>query len=168
MASITDGGRRARGWATLGALRQARGDEAGAISAFRAVLEAVERGGSATLAATALAESGTVLTEELPELGRVLQRGGRSRLALEVYDRYLVETSATPAATLRLARARLLASTDRLSEAREELSRLAQSDDPTIGAPALDNLARVQRRLGAGRRGAIVAGAAGGALPGKP
>ena len=150
VASITDGGRRARGWATLGALRQARGDEAGAISAFRAVLEAVERGGSATLAATALAESGTVLTEELPELGRVLQRGGRSRLALEVYDRYLVETSATPAATLRLARARLLAGTDRLSEAREELSRLAQSDDPTIGAPALDNLARVQRRLGAG------------------
>ena len=150
VASIFDDGRRARGRATLGELRQARGDEEGSLAAFRAVLEAIDRGSSATLAATALARSRTAPTEELPALGRVLQRGDQSELALEVYDRYVAETSVTPSVTLRLARARLLAGTRRLSEAREELSRLAQTEDPAIGAPALDDLARVQRRLGEG------------------
>ena len=151
VASISDGGRRARGWATLGELRRARGDEEGALSAFREVLEAADRGSAATLAATALAESGTVPTRDLPALGRVLQRGGEPALALEVYDRYLEEAPTTLPVTLRLARARLLAGAPRLSEAREEFARLAESEDPAVGAPALDNLARVQRRLGAGR-----------------
>ena len=150
VAAISGDSRRARGWATLGELRRARGDNEGALSAFRTVLEAVDRGSAATLAATALVESGTPATADLPLLGQVLQRGSESQLALEVYDRYVEETSATPPATLRLARARLLAGTRRLSEAREELSRLAESEDPAIGAPALDNLARVQRRLGEG------------------
>ena len=150
VAAITDDGRRARGWAALGRLRMEREDEEGAFSAFRAVLEAVDRGTAATRAATALARSGTALTDELPTLGRVLQRGGEPGLALRMYDRYLAEVGATPPVELRLARARLLAGTNRLSEAREELSRLAESDDPAIGAPALDNLARVQRRLGEG------------------
>ncbi len=150
VASISDDGRRARGWAMLGELRQARGDREGALSAFGAVLDAVERGRAATLAATALAESGTVPTADLPALGRVLQRGGETGLALEVYDRYLEEASTSPPATLRLARARLLAGSGRLSEARDEFTGLAGSDDPEVGAPALDNLARVQRRLGAG------------------
>ena len=150
VAAIGDDGLRARGWATLGGLRRARGDEEGALSAFRAVLEAVDRGTAATRAAIALAQSGTAPAEDLPALGRVLQRGGESGLALRVYDRYLAEASATPTVALRLARARLFAGTNRLSEAREELSRLAENDDPAIGAPALDNLARVQRRLGEG------------------
>lgn len=150
VASISDDGRRARGWALLGQLRQARGDLEGALAAFRAVLDAVDRGSAATLAATALAESGTAQTDELPALGRVLQRGGEGGLALEVYDRYLEEISTAPPVTLRLARARLLAGSGRLSEARDEFTSLAGSDDPEVGAPALDNLARVQRRLGAG------------------
>ena len=150
VASISDDGRRARGWATLGELRQARGDREGALAAFGAVLDAVDRGSAATLAATALAESGTASTDELPALGRVLQRGGETGLALDVYDRYLEEASTSPPATLRLARARLMAGTGRLSEARDELTSLAGSEDPEVGAPALDNLARVQRRLGAG------------------
>ena len=150
VTSISNDGRRARGWAMLGELRQARGDREGALSAFRAVLDAVDRGSAATLAATALAESGTASTDDLPALGRVLQRGGETGLALEVYDRYLEETSTAPPATLRLARARLMAGSGRLSEARDEFTSLAGSDDPEVGAPALDNLARVQRRLGAG------------------
>ena len=150
VASISNDGRRARGWAMLGELRQARGDREGALAAFRAVLDAVDRGSPATLAATALAESGTAPTDDLPALGRVLQRGGETGRALEVYDRYLEETSTAPPITLRLARARLLAGSGRLSEARDELTSLAGSDDPEVGAPALDNLARVQRRLGAG------------------
>ena len=150
VASISDDGRRARGWATLGELRRARGDREGALAAFRSVLEAVDRGGAATLAAIALAESGTAVTDDLPALGRVLQRGGQSRRALEVYDRYVEEASSAPPATLRLARARLMAGADRISEAIDELSSLAGSEDPEIGAAALDNLAAVQRRLGAG------------------
>ena len=43
-----------------------------------------------------------------------------------------------------------MAGAGRLSEARDEFSSLAGSEDPEVGAPALDNLARVQRRLGAG------------------
>lgn len=43
-----------------------------------------------------------------------------------------------------------MASAGRLSEARDEFSSLAGSEDPEVGPPALDNLARVQRRLGAG------------------
>ncbi len=150
VASISDDGRRARGWAMLGELRQARGDREGALSAFGAVLDAVDRGRAATLAATALAESGTASTDELPALGRILQRGGETGLALDVYDRYLEEASTSPPVTLRLARARLLAGSGRLSEARDEFTSLAGSDDPEVGAPALDNLARVHRRLGAG------------------
>ncbi len=150
VASISDDGRRARGWAMLGELRQARGDREGALAAFGSVLDAVDRGRAATVAATALAESGTASTDELPALGRVLQRGGETGLALEVYDRYVEETSTAPPATLRLARARLMAGSGRLSEARDEFSSLAGSEDPEVGAPALDNLARVQRRLGAG------------------
>lgn len=149
-AAIADNRRRALAWATLGELRQARGDDPGALTAFRAVLEAVDRGSAATLAATALAESGSSAIEDLPLLGRVLERGGESQLALEVYDRYLEEAGAPPPVTLRLAHARLLAGTLRLSEARTELSRLAESEDPAIGAPALNNLARVLRRLGEG------------------
>ncbi len=149
VASISDDGRRARAWATLGELREARGDREGALAAFQAVLDAVDRGGAATRAATALAESGTAATEDLPGLGRVLQRGGDAGLALEVYDRYVDETSTTPPATLRLARARLMAASGRLSEARDEFGSLAGGEDPEVGAPALDNLARVQRRLGA-------------------
>ncbi len=150
VASISDDGRRARGWATLGELREARGDREGALAAFRAVIDAVDRGRAATLAAVALAESGTAATDDLPELGRILQRGGETGRALEVYDRYLEEASTSPPVTLRLARARLLAGSRRLSEARDELSSLAETEDPEVGAPALDNLARVQRRLGAG------------------
>ena len=150
VASIADDGRRARGWAMLGELRQARGDREGALAAFGAVLDAVDRGSAATLAATALAESGTTSTNELPALGRVLQRGGETGLALEVYDRYVEESSTSPPLTLRLARARLMAGAGRLSEARDEFSSLAGSEDPEVGAPALDNLARVQRRLSAG------------------
>ena len=150
VASISDDGRRARGWAMLGELRRARGDGEGALAAFRAVLDAVDRGSAATLAATALAESGTASTDDLPALGRILQRGGETGLALEVYDRYVEETATSPAATLRLARARLMAGAGRLTEARDEFSSLAAGDDPEVGAPALDNLARVQRRLGAG------------------
>lgn len=150
VASISDDGRRARGWAILGELRLARGDPEGALAAFRAVLDAVDRGSAATLAATAVAESGTASTDDLPALGRVLQRGGETGLALDVYDRYVEEASTSPPLTLRLARARLMASAGRLSEARDEFSSLAGSEDPEVGAPALDNLARVQRRLGAG------------------
>jgi soluble lytic murein transglycosylase len=150
VASMSDNGRRARGWALLGALRRARGDREGALAAFRAVLDAVDRGSAATLAATALAQSGTAPTDELPALGRILQRGGETRLALEVYDRYVEEASTAPPVTLRLARARLMAGSGRLAEARDEFTSLAGSDDPEVGAPALDNLARVQRRLGAG------------------
>ncbi|MDE0359094.1 MAG: lytic transglycosylase domain-containing protein [Gammaproteobacteria bacterium] len=150
VASISDDGRRARGWARLGELRQARGDREGALAAFRAVLDAVDRGSAATLAATAVAESGTASTDDLPALGRVLQRGGETGLALGVYDRYVEEASTSPPLTLRLARARLMAGAGRLSEARDEFSSLAGSEDPEVGAPALDNLVRVQRRLGAG------------------
>lgn len=150
VASISDDGRRARGWATLGALRRARGDREGALDAFRAVLDAVDRGSAATLAATALAESGAIPTEDLPALGRILQRGGEADLALDLYDRYVEEASASPPVTLRLARARLMAGAGRLAEARDEFGSLAGSADPEVGAPALDNLARVQRRLGAG------------------
>ena len=150
VASISDDGRRARGWALLGQLRRARGDREGALAAFGAVLDAVDRGSAATVAATAIVESGTASTDDLPALGRVLQRGGETGLALDVYDRYLEETSAAPPLTLRLARARLLAGSGRLSEARDEFTSLAGSDDPEVGAPALDNLARVHRRLGAG------------------
>ena len=150
VASLASEQRRARGWATLAELRRARGDEEGALAAFRAVLETVDRGGAATRAAVALAEPGTVATVDLPALGRVLQRGGESQLALAVYDRFVGETSTAPSATLRLARARLMAGSGRLEEARDELANLAESDDPAVGAPALDNLARVWRRLGAG------------------
>ena len=150
VASISNDGRRARGWATLGELRRARGDREGALSAFRSVLDAVDRGSAATLAATALVESGTPSTDELPALGRVLQRGGETGLALEVYDRYLEEASTAPPATLRLARARLLSGAGRLPEARDEFASLAGTNDPEVGASALDNLARVHRRLGAG------------------
>ena len=150
VASISDDGRRARGWAMLGELREARGDREGALAAFGAVLDAVDRGSAATLAATAVAESGTASTDDLPALGRVLQRGGETGLALGVYDRFVEEASTSPPLTLRLARARLMAGAGRLSEARDEFSSLAGSQDPEVGAPALDNLARVQRRLGAG------------------
>lgn len=150
VASISDDGRRARGWALLGELRRARGDREGALAAFRAVLDAVDRGRAATLAATAVAESGTASTDDLPALGRTLQRGGETGLALAVYDRYVDETATSPPLALRLARARLMAGAGRLSEARDEFSSLAGSEDPEVGAPALDNLARVQRRLGAG------------------
>lgn len=150
VASISDDGRRARGWALLGQLRRARGDREGALAAFGAVLDAVDRGSAATLAATAVAESGTASTDELPALGRVLQRGGETGLALDAYDRYLEEASTSPPLTLRLARARLMAGAGRLSEARDEFNSLAGSTDPEVGAPALDNLARVHRRLGAG------------------
>ena len=150
VASISNDGRRARGWAVLGELRQARGDREGALSAFRAVLDAVDRGSAATLAATALAESGTASTDDLPALGRILQRGGETGLALDVYDRYVEETTTSSPGTLRLARARLMAGSGRLAEARDEFSSLAGSEDPEVGAPALDNLARVHRRLGAG------------------
>lgn len=150
VASISDDGRRARGWAMLGKLRRARGDREGALAAFGAVLDAVDRGSAATVAATAVAESGTASTDELPALGRVLQRGGEAGLALRVYDRYVEEASTSPPLTLRLARARLMAGAGRLSEARDEFGSLAGSEDPEVGAPALDNLARVQRRLGAG------------------
>lgn len=150
VASISDDGRRAQGWAMLGELRRARGDREGALAAFRAVLDAVDRGSAATLAATAIAESGTASTNDLPALGRALQRGGETGLALDVYDRYLEEASTSPPLTLRLARARLMAGAGRLSEARDEFSSLAGSTDPEVGAPALDNLARVHRQLGAG------------------
>ncbi len=149
VASILDDGRRARGWTTLGGLRRARGDREGALAAFRSALEAVDRGSAATRAAVALAESGTAATGELPELGRVLRRGGEPERALRVYDRYVEEVSAPASAALRLARARLMAGSGRLREARDELSGLAEDDDPQIGAPALNALAAVERRLGA-------------------
>ncbi len=131
--------------------------------------EAVERGSSATLAATALVESGTAQTEELARAGT----GASARGAVGARARGLRPLSGGDFGHARGPRSGWHAracSRARIDSRRpgRELSRLAQSDDPSIGAPALDNLARVQRRLGAGGEGANVAGADGGALPGKP
>ena len=147
---VRDDRRRSRGWVTLAELRLASENELGARDAFRAALGAAENGRSATRAASGLIHLGGATTSDLPNLARILARGGDATGALAAYDRYMAEIDSAPPVEIRLARARLLAGSSRLSEAARELSELAESMDPAVGAPSLRELVRVQRRLGQG------------------
>ena len=131
-------------------MRLASENELGARDAFRAALGAAENGRSATRAASGLIHLGGATTSDLPNLARILARGGDATGALAAYDRYMAEIDSAPPVEIRLARARLLAGSSRLSEAARELSELAESMDPAVGAPSLRELVRVQRRLGQG------------------
>ncbi len=147
---VRDDRRRSRGWVTLAELRLAGENESGARDAFRAALGAAENGRSARRAASGLIDLGAATTSDLPNLAGILARGGDAAGALAAYDRYIAEIDSAPSAAIRLARARLLAGSSRLSEAVRELSELAENMDSAVGAPSLSELARAQRRLGQG------------------
>ena len=148
---IEPGARTAAGWTAVGRLREAAGDTAAAVDAFLRAFDGVA--GSADSARGARAAARQVALRALDEgraleAARVLARNGDVAPALRAYDLHFASTP-DPAEDVRLARARLLAITPgRQDDAVGEFRALSTSDDPDVGARALESWADLRRRQG--------------------
>ncbi len=147
--------RRGRAFATVGALRLARNNSAGARQAFQASLAVHPRGVSGAQAASALLDMGGMDVDLTLLTGQTLDRAGNSRRSLEAYQRYerLLPDSEELDPEVALTVARLLSAVGRYEEAVREFRILVETDDPDFELGVLDQWLRTRRRQG--RRDAV-------------
>jgi soluble lytic murein transglycosylase len=147
VASLEPASRRGEAWALIGEVRRKRGDDAGALDAFRRSL--TERPAVAGRAARAVLELGGLTDANALEVGRALERAGDVTRALQGYDRHFAAATTPPPPAVRLARAQLMAQlTARHNEAVEELRALSAPGNPEVGPVALEQWARLRERQG--------------------
>lgn len=148
--SLETAARRGDAWALVGDLRRKRGDDAGALEAFRTSLRERPSVAAAGRAARGLVElNGLSDVVTALDAARALERAGEVQLALQAYDRHLSLTPDTPPDALRLARAQLMAQLRaRQDEAVEEFRALSAVGNAVVGPVALDEWAQLRALQG--------------------
>ena len=146
----TRASRRGRALSTVGLLRLARPDSAGAREALVASLSVYPRGVSGAQAASALIDMNELDADLVLLAAQTLDRVRDDRRALAAYRRYedLLPDSVASDPAVRLIMARLLSATRAHEAAVREFRLLVETDDPEFELRVLDQWLRTRRRQG--------------------
>jgi soluble lytic murein transglycosylase len=149
--AITGAARRADAWRQAGTLRAARGDHAGARTAFRNAINASAGSAAARISARALAEQASLADEDQLLVGRTLLRHGDHARGSALLRSYIDGGSGTVAAreALRLELGTALFNARQFRDSERELNALARAtSDRGRAAQALFVASRSQYRDG--------------------